>query len=698
MSVTLEPLTNLTLAPHEIQELQEFHSTLFKKIPLNIEFSIDVSNSDPIHREYLIVPVSILLDTNPLIYFLDNDIVQRVLAAGKGDLPVPTWPCDWTNFIGKLVRKKYTEELRHGQYQLYEVTDIDHKETPLTDFPSDQSITYAQYFLRNYKYEFQDYTQPSLTCKPVSMGKNSLKLVSSRFKDQASGQEREKGSEIKLFPELCQVYPLPASFWKLCRCIPTIVYRIEALLVINELSDLISKETGIGCTSCYEFSTQSELSTAGQSDLAVRDLNSLFYWSTGETVDPDTMPQLQQSAMMNGILRKPDNGLLLQSLTAKSAKDSIDLERLESLGDSFLKLSTTVDLFCCRSNDHEGKLTSARERRVSNFNLGYLSKQKDIPGRLFSKEFDPLSNWIPPCFSLLNSAGPSTVAPQELSEDIQRYYYHRATDKDVADGIEAMLGAYIIAGGIEAGFKWLRWLGMKFSSPPRPTSMDNDEEMDVEVRLRSASQESFMSIELSNDAAATIKNPLLIQNSSLIFRTQCQVPPPALLRPVENADAIIKKMIAMCLPTLTSCNYTPLCEKINWTFKDPALLFQALTHPSFLKNRLTDSYQRLEFLGDAVLDYLITCFIYCQFPNYTPGQITDMRSALVNNITFAEIAVKELQLHKYLLQLSPSLFKQITEFVNSLERVFKPNDGETKSEIYCQFQSQENSDDVSLLL
>ena len=694
MSVTLEPLTNLTLAPHEIQELQEFHSTLFKKIPLNIEFSADVSNSNPIHQEYLIVPVSILLDTNPVIYFLDNDIVQRVLAAGKGDLQVPTWPCDWTNFIGKLVRKKYTEELRHGQYQLYEVTDIDHKETPLTDFPSDQSITYAQYFLRNYKYEFQDYTQPSLTCKPVSMGKNSLKLVSSRFKDQAS---RQKGGEIKLFPELCQVYPLPASFWKLCRCIPTIVYRIEALLVINELSDLISKETGIGCTSCYEFSTQSELSTAGQSDLAVRDLNSLFYWSTGETVDPDTMPQLQQSAMMKGILRKPDNALLLQSLTAKSANDSIDLERLESLGDSFLKLSTTVDLFCCRSNDHEGKLTSARERRVSNFNLGYLSKQKGIPGRLFSKEFDPLSNWIPPCFSLLNSAGPSTVAPQELSEDIKRYYYHRATDKDVADGIEAMLGAYIIAGGIEAGFKWLRWLGMKFSSPARPTSMDDDEEMDVEVRLRSASQESFMSIELSNDAAATIKNPLLIQNSSLIFRTQCQVPPPALLRPVENADAVIKKMIAMCLPTSTSCNYIPLCEKINWTFKDPALLLQALTHPSFLKNRLTDSYQRLEFLGDAVLDYLITCFIYCQFPNYTPGQITDMRSALVNNITFAEIAVKELQLHTYLLQLSPSLFKQITEFVNSLERVFKPNDGETKSEIYCQFQSQENSD-VSLLL
>ena len=49
---------------------------------------------------------------------------------------------------------------------------------------------------------------------------------------------------------------------------------------------------------------------------------------------------------------------------------------------------------------------------------------------------------------------------------------------------------------------------------------------------------------------------------------------------------------------------------IGYVWKDKCYLLQAFSHASYYPNRLTDCYQRLEFLGDAVLDYLITRHLY----------------------------------------------------------------------------------------
>lgn len=117
------------------------------------------------------------------------------------------------------------------------------------------------------------------------------------------------------------------------------------------------------------------------------------------------------------------------------------------------------------------------------------------------------------------------------------------------------------------------------------------------------------------------------------------------------------------------CSQQPdqILQKIEWKFKDPAFFLQALTHASYMRNRATDCYQRLEFLGDAVLDYLVTSHIYSTFPKFGPGKISGMRSALVNNITFAELAA-QLNLDKALLHNSPELFRKIPEFVDALKQ------------------------------
>ena len=82
----------------------------------------------------------------------------------------------------------------------------------------------------------------------------------------------------------------------------------------------------------------------------------------------------------------------------------------------------------------------------------------------------------------------------------------------------------------------------------------------------------------------------------------------------------------------------------------------------FFFHSLTDCYQRLEFLGDAVLDYLITRHLFEDKRQHSPGTLTDLRSALVNNTIFATLAVK-FEFHKYFLHFSPGLHAVISRFV-----------------------------------
>ena len=78
--------------------------------------------------------------------------------------------------------------------------------------------------------------------------------------------------------------------------------------------------------------------------------------------------------------------------------------------------------------------------------------------------------------------------------------------------------------------------------------------------------------------------------------------------------------------------------------------------------------QRLEFLGDAVLDYLITVYLYNKYPGLSPGYLTDMRSASVNNDCYALSSVKH-GLHKHILHASHELYKRINITVDSFEKL-----------------------------
>ena len=93
-----------------------------------------------------------------------------------------------------------------------------------------------------------------------------------------------------------------------------------------------------------------------------------------------------------------------------------------------------------------------------------------------------------------------------------------------------------------------------------------------------------------------------------------------------------------------------LCNQIGYQFRDKYLLRQAFVHPSCLVNspKGVQSYQRLEFVGDAVIELLVSERLYELFPEAQEGALTNYRCQLVNNQRLAD-AARRLHLGRYIL-------------------------------------------------
>ena len=116
-------------------------------------------------------------------------------------------------------------------------------------------------------------------------------------------------------------------------------------------------------------------------------------------------------------------------------------------------------------------------------------------------------------------------------------------------------------------------------------------------------------------------------------------------------------------------DYKPLTNKLNYTFKDQKILQQALTHRSIgaVNN------ERLEFLGDAILNITIAQTIFNQFPNEHEGELSHLRASLVNGDILSEIAT-ELNLGDFLIlgqgELKSGGFRRASILADTLEAIF----------------------------
>lgn len=349
---------------------------------------------------------------------------------------------------------------------------------------------------------------------------------------------------------------------------------------------------------------------------------------------------------------------ILQALTTRASGDIFDQERFEVLGDSFLKFSVSLFVYKNHSDLHEGHLTALKGQIVSNRNLFYCADKFNLGGLIKIDQFQPKVYWLPPLFGL-----PMNLKTYMSDNNISATALHNL--KLTADQIED-----------ERQLDDAQLLKFILESP----QCDNDQ--DETVKTSANSMLNYVNQQLCGDKtiADTVEALLGVcvktvgVTKSFNFLSYFNILP-------DNADNHLPDLMSVQIPCVSFrpdvgaqdidnllINYQILEETLGYKFKDRTYLLQAVTHPSYQRNRITDCYQKLEFLGDSVLDFLITLYIYERCGTMDPGKLTDLRAALVNNTTLACITVKY-KFYSHLLYDSAALSEKILNFVHYQRRM-----------------------------
>ena len=622
--VSFQPLPLDQMSRSLMDNIDCWHERLFKHI-------VDVGNSpslqfDPLdtHRAYRIVPLSIT-STRP--WTIDRQLLslrsdptglqsQRRSSIGKDEM------------VGRVVTKTYVVNKK----QQFRVIAVRHDLKPSSEFPDGRkATTYAGYYEERYGLKIKDMQQPLLEVEELSRKSNAL------VKAETGSRNTNR---LQLVPELCDVDELPADVWDAGLLIGSVLWRFEQLLVVRELRLAIATQTVPAFDNIQSFARQvKESERSGMSSPPAKKkrlvvgyeggMASSAYCKKGTSKAGDDWVSTDTCTAPGQLLEEQEpeyNSMpslfeILTAVTAKSCADSFNLERLETLGDCFLKLAVSMSVFWEHINKHEGQLSKKRSRLVSNANLFSLARKKNLPAYMFVTAFKPSAMWLPPGFRHMPSAESGECAQRVQAS----YRAQMMSDKRVADAVEALIGAYLVHGSYLSALQFMKWIGIPVAPP-----------VSVAVALGSGTEKKEVErcIDIIASASFSQGRPLCNQRS-------------------VSVGSLCAKLIN-------------LERSIGYEFRDKRWLLQALTHPSFHWNCVTDSYQRMEFLGDAIIDFLVTRTIFANYPDLDPGKLTDVRAALVCNDTFAKIAL-ERGYHRHLNALSPRLFRAIDLYARSHE-------------------------------
>ncbi|TFK25811.1 type III restriction enzyme [Coprinopsis marcescibilis] len=115
--------------------------------------------------------------------------------------------------------------------------------------------------------------------------------------------------------------------------------------------------------------------------------------------------------------------------------------------------------------------------------------------------------------------------------------------------------------------------------------------------------------------------------------------------------------------------FDTLQDRLGYEFRSNDLLVEAVTHPSFAGSSNGPSYQRLEFLGDAILDLVVMHYLFNKFPDATSHQLSFLRAKVICSPALAYLSAKKLSLHKILLVNNVELYRAIDMYVPVLDAI-----------------------------
>jgi len=329
----------------------------------------------------------------------------------------------------------------------------------------------------------------------------------------------------------------------------------------------------------------------------------------------------------------PDIAMLYESVTSRSCHEHCTYERLEFIGDAALKYISSLYCFFKYPTAHEGILTTNRIGIISNKQLARTAVthnlQKyvrtvqigDHPWRPAGSHFLDVC-WLSMGKNLNDGAKWFGGRNQKVSQQNQNHQSGvcNLSIKQVADVVEALIGACYLHGGIPCVCALIDRMGILDGSASFLLITQNQGE----------------------DHKAWLKGIADCQGVELKGLQEFSEVRSRVFEPARDIRSVEKS--------------------IHYLFSAPSFALEALTHCSW-PHHDPPCYQRLEYLGDAVLDFMITIHYFNEYPDLDPGQLTALRSASVNNDELVAKAVV-LGLYKNLLYCSSYLASHISDYVD----------------------------------
>ena len=446
--------------------------------------------------------------------------------------------------------------------------------------------TFLEYYTQHWKFEGLDSEQPLLECvtfKHLSIVKKAKNLLNPIWKQAADVEAPEETLDdwnvaVHVLPQLLTLYPINYRSWPSLSYMVAISWKLESMVKVSELRE------------------------------------QLF-----ESIEPSLLP--------------PDVILIYESVTSKSCHEQWTYERLEFIGDAVLKYVASLYCFFKFPLGHEGVLTMQRVAFISNRHLAQKAIAVGLQNYIRSVQIGD-HPWRPAGCQFLDACwieigkkpgdGHTWFGGrnQKVSKQNQMHQSRvcNLTVKQVADVVEALIGACFVSGDVGCACALMERLGI-----------------------------------LEEDAAWLMTLLKTRGNCGPWLEEVGECMDPG-LDGFSQFDGLRSREFEH------GRDVTVLGEVLNYQFKSQSFALEAITHCSW-PHQDPPCYQRLEYLGDAVLDFMISTHYFKAYPSLDPGRLTALRSASVNNDRLAAAAVN-VELYKFILHFSAYLQSHISEYVS----------------------------------
>lgn len=221
------------------QQLYNFHVMVFRDILKVFKYFMSCDNSNE-ENSFLLVPL--LSSTN-----INWDVVESFQNLADTFVPSPMEKrrkkyvaSEW---IGKVVTPLYSnKEVK------YMVVKVNENMTPLTPFPKPTYESYKDYVESVYQQKVERTDTFMIEVKGIT---ENMKFFAP---GQGQGGSKKKSSDtfvINLIPELCHNFTFPADLWVKCKLLPSVLHRVNSLLVAEHLRTTLNGFVGVACQEDY---------------------------------------------------------------------------------------------------------------------------------------------------------------------------------------------------------------------------------------------------------------------------------------------------------------------------------------------------------------------------------------------------------------------------------------------------------------